>query len=209
MDFFTAPPPPPEPEPVEERVLPPWVGPPDRMLGGTVPIERMLFHTEALVIALTSAVAFPEGTKLYLRMAARRVEGVNADTWWDRRELFYGGPHRHGARPGQSLDDEVLRFGVRFPDGGKATTVDGRQHRGEWPPPRPEGPLLQYGGGGSGSGGDHFVSSSRSLWLWPLPPPEPFEFVVEWPALDVPLTFVEIDGAPIVAAAGRAQPYWP
>jgi hypothetical protein len=209
MDFFTAPPPLPEPEPVEERAHPSWAGPPDRVLGGTVPIERTLFRSEALVIVFTSAVAFPEGAKLHIRMAARRVEGVNADTWWDRRELLYGGPHHLGARLGRSLDDEILRFGVRFPDGSKATTVGGRPHHGEWPPPRPEGPLLQYNGGGGGSGSDHFVSSSRSLWLWPLPTPEPFEFVVEWPAFGVPLTFVEIDGAPIVAAADRAQPYWP
>ncbi|SNT35706.1 hypothetical protein SAMN05216276_103665 [Streptosporangium subroseum] len=209
MDFFTAPPPPSEPEPVEEMVHPAWVGPPDAMLGGTVPIERTVFRSEALVIVLTSAVAFPEGVKLHTQMAARRVEGVSEKTWWDRHELFFGVRHHRGARPGEPLGDEVLRFGVRFPDGGKATTVDGRQHPGEWPPPRPEGPLLRDSGGGGGGGGDHFVSSSRKLWLWPLPPSEPFEFVVEWPAFDVPLTFVEIDGALIAAAAERARPYWP
>ena len=45
------------------------------------------------------------------------------------------------------------------------------------------------------------------MWLWPLPPPEPFEFAVEWPAFDVPLTFNEIDGGEINAAdeIGRAK----
>ena len=52
------------------------------MLGSSVDISRTLFHSEAMVIVLASAVAFPEGAKLYIRIAARPVEGVNKDTWW-------------------------------------------------------------------------------------------------------------------------------
>ncbi|WP_433250617.1 hypothetical protein ACQPYK_04480 [Streptosporangium sp. CA-135522] len=134
---------------------------------------------------------------------ASRGDGVDKSTWWDRHELMFG--HHHRSRAGQSPGDEV----VRFPDGSKATTVDDRADFDEWPPPRPEGPILRRNGGGGGSGDDRFVSSSWSLWLWPLPPPEPFEFAVEWPLYEVPLTFTELDGAAIAAAAGRAQPYWP
>ncbi|MEU4540244.1 hypothetical protein AB0G15_35925 [Streptosporangium sp. NPDC023825] len=208
MDFFTAPPAH-DREPEEERVLPPWLGPSDTVLGRTVDISRTLFHSEALAIVLTSAVAFPEGVKLHVRIVARPVEGVNKDTWWERRDLMFERSHSR-FRPGKALEDEILRFGVRFSDGGKATTVDGRpRYDGEWPPPPPDGPVLQQHSGGGGSGSDRLISLRWSLWLWPLPPAEPFEVAVEWPAFDVPLTFTEIDGAAIAAAAEHARPYWP
>ncbi|WP_271216493.1 hypothetical protein [Streptosporangium carneum] len=167
-----------------------------------------MFQSETLVIALASVTAFPEGAEIGIRMTARRVEGVNDDTWEDQHDVLFG-HRRHRFRPGQSLDDSVIRFGVRFPDGSKATTLDDRPGRYESPPPRPEGPILDNRGGGSGSGSSRSANSSWKLWLWPLPPPEPFEFAVEWPAFGVPLTFTEIDGAAIATAAGQAQPYWP
>ncbi|MEV7907677.1 hypothetical protein [Streptomyces anulatus] len=173
-----------------------------------MPIGRMLFHSGTLAIALSTVTAFPEGVEINIRMAARLVEGVNDDTWWDRHDALFGHRH-HRFRPGQSLNDETIRFGVRFPDGAKATTLDGRLERRDWPPPRPEGPILDHRGGGGGSGGARSATSRWNLWLWPLPPPETFEFAVEWPAFGVPLTFTEIDGATIAAAAGRARPYWP
>jgi hypothetical protein len=198
MDFFTAPPPL-DRAPVEERAVPAWVSPPTEVLGAISPIEQMLFRSDTLIIALGSAVVFPEGAIFKVHMGARRVEGTDEDTWRARRELLMRGRVYPDYRPGtQQLDDEILRFGVRFPDGSKATTVDGRaEHGGDWPPPRPDGPILRHhGGGGSGvSGGS--AHGRWSMWLWPLPPPEPFEFAVEWPAFDVPLTFTEIDGGPI------------
>ncbi|MFC6081107.1 hypothetical protein [Sphaerisporangium aureirubrum] len=210
MEFFTAPPPL-EREPFEERALPAWVGPPTGILGAISPIERMLFEGDALVIALVSGTVFPEGVKIAVQIGARRTEGMDEDTWRTRHELLMHGNHHPFARHGASLDDEVLRFGVRFSDGSKATTVDRRaESGGEWPPPRPDGPILQYsGGGGSSRNNNDFASSGWSMWLWPLPPPEPFEFAVEWPAFGVPLIFTEIDGAPINAAAARARPFWP
>jgi hypothetical protein len=45
--------------------------------------------------------------------------------------------------------------------------------------------------------------------LWPLPPAESFEFAVEWPFGGIGLTIIELDGAAIVAAAGRSAYYWP
>jgi hypothetical protein len=51
--------------------------------------------------------------------------------------------------------------------------------------------------------------SGLGLWLWPLPPAEPFEFAVEWPFGDIDLSIAELDGAAMVAAAGRSAHYWP
>jgi hypothetical protein len=48
-----------------------------------------------------------------------------------------------------------------------------------------------------------------ALWLWPLPPAESFELAVEWPLGGIDLTFVELDGAAIVAAEPRSAFYWP
>jgi hypothetical protein len=42
-----------------------------------------------------------------------------------------------------------------------------------------------------------------------LLPAEKIEFAVEWPFGGIDLTFVELDGAAIVAAAGRSMPCWP
>jgi hypothetical protein len=62
------------------------------------------------------------------------------------------------------------------------------------------GPLLMPRGGGSGSGGWH-----HAYWLWPLPADGPWTVACEWPAASIPLTRAELDPAPILAAAGRAQ----
>ena len=77
------------------------------------------------------------------------------------------GPQRHHARRvgvGEGLPDEMLRFGVQFADGGKATNTGGL-HYDEEPPPGP----VMHGGGGGGGGGDW----RQSEWVWPLPPPGP------------------------------------
>ncbi|MFF0574981.1 hypothetical protein [Streptosporangium saharense] len=204
MEFFTAPPPR-ERKTEKREKSPPWLGPPEDFVGAVMPVDLTLFHSETLAIVLTDAVVFPEGARLNVRMAARRSEEIDDETWWDRHERMFTFHGRH-----RSSLDEGIRFGVRFSDGSKATTVDGvLDHTGDGPPPRPDGPVLHCRRSGSSSGSDDFLSGHWPLWLWPLPPPETFEFAVEWPLFEVPLTFTEIDGAPIAAAAERAHPYWP
>ncbi|MEO3813021.1 hypothetical protein ABGB17_28800 [Sphaerisporangium sp. B11E5] len=208
-EFFTAPPPR-ESAPVVERPSPAWTGPPSGVLGAMCPLDVILFQSDDLVIALPGATVFPEGAKLHVRMGVRRRAGTDDNAWRTRRELVMRGPHHVPLHPGAPLDDALLRLGVRFPDGGKATTVDGRPDYDEWPPPRPDHPVLRFDGGGGGSGASDDVATGHwSLWLWPLPPPERFEFAVEWPSCGVPLTFTALDGQAIVAAAGRARPFWP
>ncbi|MER7207827.1 hypothetical protein ABZ470_19815 [Streptosporangium sp. NPDC020072] len=207
MDFFTPPPRLGRDLASEERDQPPWAGPPKDLLGGTVAVEQTLFQSDSITIVLASAVAFPENVKFHVRLAARRLLDEDEDSWWERRGLMFEG-RRNRTRPSRLLEDEVLRFGVRLPDGSKATTVDGRTNSDEWPPPRPKGPVLRQGGGGGGGGGGRLATGHWNLWMWPLPPPEPFEFVVQWPAFDVPLTFTKIDGEALTTAAERARSYW-
>ena len=103
-----------------------------------------------------------------------------------------------GTRPDE-LPPELLRFGVEFADGRRATTIDNRaSHRDE----PPEIVLMQRGGGGGGGGWEF------GFWIWPLPPEGPLTFAVEWPSESVELTTSQLDVAPLLAAATRSEELW-
>ncbi|HST15493.1 MAG TPA: hypothetical protein VLJ44_11650, partial [Gaiellaceae bacterium] len=109
----------------------------------------------------------------------------------------------HGPRHGK-FDDDVLRFGIEFADGRKATIFDPHPWWGD--PERvttPEIVLMQRGGGGGGTSWDF------RFWTWPLPPKGPLDFVTEWPSEELSLTRVQLDSAVVREAAGRAEMLWP
>lgn len=109
--------------------------------------------------------------------------------------------HDPGQRPAEEgIPPELLRIGVEFSDGTKATNVGGFHHR-EDPPP---GPVMHSGGGGGGGGSWH-----QHQWVWPLPPPGPMSFVCQWPAAEVPVTRAEIEAHVILEAAQRARVIFP
>jgi hypothetical protein len=177
-----------------------------------VPLERILARNDHLVIVATEAVAYEYGVELRLKLRARRRPGMTRRQWgvvsrgmWgdgDLSEWDEGEPVAADRHP-----DSLLRFGVRFADGTRVTSLDESVGEDEWPSPRPDHPVLLVEEGG-GSGSEDVIDLERSLWLWPLPPPRPFEVAVEWPLLGVELTFEELDGKAIVAASARARPYW-
>ena len=199
MGFFDLPPLP-EPPPRQRHAQPEWLGPPENALGGVAPLRVVLARTERVAVAAIGATVYPQG--LSFDLTVRRRPSDDEDEFVDPF-----GQHRfHRRRTGEPWPPpDVLRFGVGWPDGRKATMLDGRG----WPygaggPEQPEGPLLSQRGGGGGGG-----SWSLGLWLWPLPPPGTIELVCEWPSEQIAETRVAVETAPLLEAAARAETLWP
>ena len=193
-DFFQPPPPPPPEERVRHRP-PEWAGPPHGTLPGVVPLELVLARSVVAAVYVTWLGAYPTGVEFDLMTVSAPREDEEA------LDPMLFGPHRHHLRrrgASEEIPDEMLRFGVEFADGRRATnTGGGGLSRSD---AEPEGPVLHSGGGGGGGGRWHQV-----MFLWPLPPPGPLALVCEWPAAGIPLTRQDIDAGKIRDAAQRAQ----
>jgi hypothetical protein len=167
-DFFE--PPPPAPEPPRYR-QPPWVAPPRGTLPGVVAVELLLAQTDKVAVYISRLAAYPSGFEFDVMTVTAPGED---ETDFDPM-LF--GPHSH--RPGSAAASEMLRIGVQFSDGSKATNTSGFHHGGD----PPTGPVMHGGGGGGGGG-----RWQQTMWVWPLPPPGPLAFVSEWPAAGAALS---------------------
>jgi hypothetical protein len=153
-----------------------------------VAVERVLAQTAKVAVCVTRLAAYPTGFEF-------DVVTMAADEYEDLDPMMFHHPRlRHGAA--EDIPPEMLRFGVQFSDGSKATNTGVRRDRGK----RPAGPILQGGGGGGGGG-----SWNQTQWVWPLPPPGPLALVCEWPATGIPLTRCELDAQTILDASTRAQ----
>jgi hypothetical protein len=210
VEFFEFPEPEPEPEPARERpARPPWAGPPENVLPGVVAVELVLARSELAAVCVSRLEAYETGFCLQLLALASS----------DREDLdpgMFAAHHRRmrGRAPGPHPPPELLRFGVQFADGRKATNTTpmpfgrGRAHmmsaHSREPEERPPGPVLTSRGG---SGGDR--SWRQEMWVWPLPPPGPLALVCEWPAAEIGLTRQELDAAELLAASARAQAIFP
>ncbi len=195
MSFFEVPVPAEAAVARAEVVSPPaWAGPPDNVLPAVVPAELVLARTDETVVAVTGLRAYPTGILFTLSVRLRNIS--------DRERVRFASLFGYGVPEGEPLPDELLRFGVQFADGAKATNLDRRSPGGDG---EPEGPvLLEQGGSGYGT---HAWEADE--WVWPLPPPGPLAFVCEWPARAIPESRVEIDAGLVLEAAGRAVPIWP
>lgn len=163
------------------------------MLAAPFPLALTLARTGDVAISVHAGLAYPNGFTFRMKLVRRQpFEGREGDPFhhWHRR-----------ARSGE-IAPEALRFGVRFADGSKATVFDG--HRWFARTETPAGPVLIQRGGHGG-----MRSWDFGFWVWPLPPEGPLAFVVEWPSEGIELREVELDAAPIRAAAERAEILWP
>jgi hypothetical protein len=181
VSFFDEPEPTSSPPPSYRT--PEWIAPPDNVIPATVALDVILVRRNDLAIWVADAVVYPSGVSFGISVQRREQS--------DETPLFFGPAEPDGPR-----------FGLRLADGRKVIV----QRLGEMKPllQRPDRPLLRPR---SGSGGGH--RSRAEMWLWPLPPPGPLTLVCAWPAEAVEETSVEIDAAPIVAAASRAVEMWP
>jgi hypothetical protein len=190
---------PPDQEP-KRPPRPIWVGPPPNVVGTVVALDPPVFlaRNEEVAVAINELVAYPQGFELALTVRFRTVG--------DARSMhMMMGLDPGWRRAGGQVPPEMLRFGVEFSDGRKATNLDKRP---PWdptqPPPPPPSPVLSpQGGGGGGS------TWNQRFWVWGLPPTGSLDFVCEWPARGCPLKRLQIDTSPLLAAASRAVVLWP
>ena len=163
-----------------------------------MPLRLLLARTDDVVVAVTDATGYPTGFEFKLVIRSRtRSYGIYDEPF----DVGHPTLWRH-RRPGSEIPPELLRFGIEFADGSKATNVTGPPFLTPDEEP-PEGPLLlEHGGGGGGGDWD------AKYWVWPLPPEGPLAFVCEWPAKGIPLTREEIDAGLVLAAASRAEKLW-
>lgn len=191
--FFEPPPPPPElpPEPLRQ----PWAGARDAVIGKAVALNLVIGRSEKAAVWIPAITAYVDGFELDVEL--RRLDDEEFD-----HPLFLGHHTRRRHRAsGDGLDPDLLRLGIQFSDGGKATNIDSPmlfRMPGE-PDEPPEGPVLFPRGGGGGDG-----RWRQEFWVWPLPPEGPLAFVCEWPAADIPETRNEIDSALVREAAADA-----
>lgn len=170
---------------------------PATWIAGVVPLELVIARSDRAAVVVSRISAYPDGFELtvnsYLHRSVKRTR---------RRHVQHPMMWHDMGEPGEPLPDEMLRFGLAWPDGGRATNLDawGRSWRDATEPAHG---LESHSGGGSDR------EYSQEYWAWPLPGSGPLALVVEWPAFDIGETTTSIDGSLLINAAERSQPVWP
>lgn len=193
-------PPPPLPEPPQRPERRPWAGARDAVIGRTVALNLVIGRSDKAALWIPAVTAFPDGFEFDVELRGRIDEEEFGHPFFVAHH-----PRRRRRTPEEGLDPELLRLGIQFSDGRKATNIENRMRfpmPGE-PDEPPEGPVLFPRGGGGGDG-----RWSQGFWVWPLPPEGPLAFVCEWPAADIPETRNDIDSALVRNAAAEAEILW-
>jgi hypothetical protein len=192
-------PPPPLPEPPPETPRPRWAGASDAEIGRAVALNLMLGRSDKAALWVSAATVYTDGFEFDVQIRHRLDEGLLDDPF-----SMYA-YHSRRRSPEEGLDPGLLRLGIQFSDGRKATNLPGRMpFRGDSDGP-PEGPILWSAGGGGGGGGRWY----QGFWVWPLPPEGTLAFVCEWPLADISETRSEIDSSLLSEAAAEAAALWP
>jgi hypothetical protein len=175
---------PPPSQRVKFEMLPPeeWMGPSRAMLPAVVPIERIVSAKKAAVY-VDNLWAYPTGFELDVFAVAKEGEALADPIDFEYR-----------SRQEAEIPPEKLRIGFEFADGSSVTNIRSFE---DLPP---KSPRMSSTRGSYGEEG-----WEQSYWVWPLPPAGPLTLVCEWPAVEIPLTRVELDSQAITEAAARAQ----
>jgi hypothetical protein len=171
---FFDPPPPSTPPPIPPALrLPPWAGPPARVLGELVRDRVLIYRGSGLAVTLEHLRAYPEGFEF--RVCVRSRHALSG----------FGFPHGIGIRgvgpmsvPGHQIlpADQQLRLGLGFADGTRVTNLSPLIGVGLDETP-PKALLVQQGVSGIGGRWD------QRYWVWGLPPEGPLAAVVAWRAM--------------------------
>lgn len=203
----------------EEWAEPEWMGKPKGWVGGVVPLELLVARSESAAVYVAKLVAYPSGFAFAVNTLVRQDGSAGAlrHTAWDSGLGWPHDPDELGLGGGparvEDLPPELLRFGLGYSDGRKATSlrewIDGigltkGAGTDEESGPDPATDLVLVSGGGGGDG----HHTEQEYWAWPLPPNGPVTFVCEWPGQEIPETAVELDAELIRGAAERAHAVW-
>ena len=195
--FFDPPPPSTPPAPPPALRLPPWAGPPARVLGELVWDRLVIYRASELAVTLEHLRAYPEGFEFRLCVRARHALSAFG---YPGVGIIAVGP---ASVPGRHVlpTDHHLRLGLGFSDGTRVTTLSPIMGVGlGGAPPKPL--LVQQGANGIGARWD------QRYWVWGLPPEGPLAVVVEWTGHGVPEAKVDLDAGAIRAAAEAAESLW-
>jgi hypothetical protein len=198
MSSFFEPPPPP-PAPAAEHPQPPWAGPGDDEIGRAVALNLMLGRSDKAALWIPAATVNANGFECEFELRYRFDAEDFVSEHWHPFHPPLEPTMRRQRRSEEGLSPSLLRWGIQFSDGRKATNVGRRGFPA--PDESPEGPVL-WPRGGRGGGGDAW---QQSYWVWPLPPEGPLAFVCAWPIADMPETRSEIDSALLRDAAADAS----
>lgn len=170
---------------------------PAAWIAGVVPVELLVARSDQAAVVVSRISVYPDGMALNVDSYLHR--SVKSGR---RRHLHHPMMWHELGEPGEPVPGELLRFGLAWPDGGRATNID------HWGRTRPDADAPVHGlepKGGGGSDREH----SQVVWAWPLPGTGDLRVVVEWPAFGIDETTVPIDGGMLGEAARRARPVWP
>jgi len=158
------------------------------LLPGLLPWSGVLGRSESACVALTGVRCWPEFTQLSLTTYHRNGHASRMLTM----------PRFHEDAEG------ILRFGVLFADGGRATNLD----RLAWNDGATRNPPADYPVLFPASGSGWAGRTEIGVNVFPLPPAGPVTLIVEWPAEGIAENRTEFEGAELRAAAERATPIW-
>ena len=163
--------------------------------------ELLLARSELATVYIAYVDAFPEGFELKVEAIAHAdVHAFRCDGELD----IFGRHWPMVGQPQDAIPPQLIRIGVQFADGRKATNTTGHTAPADGPVMWP----LQGGAGWSGTGEDG-GRFDQGYWVSPMPPLGVVALVVEWPAAGISLVRHEIDAQVMLDAAERARSLFP
>jgi len=169
-----------------------WLSPPEGSTGARLSVDQAFVRSAQLDVVLTAVTVYPVGCMFHLRVDARRSD-LDDPAWQRRKAVVVKGfalADRSAGNRGQGV---ALSLTSNCPGQPPVRSIPlGSAHPGAagQAPTQP-----QLTGWWTGTAGfPDKMTVDYNAWHWPLPPAQPWQLTVEWPALHVPPTTIELDG---------------